>query len=99
MKRLKEGHQKFSQMKYRKFAGRIPKIRKISEKRGHFFGRNVDVHKGRGLQAHLDACRQGRGSKPRFSCGRRKLMALNTKEADVNIQEGLLEIAASTKNN
>jgi len=53
-------------MKYRKFAGRIglPTIRKIFEKRSHFFGRHVDVHKGKGgvrlMWMHVD---RGRGVK------------------------------------
>jgi len=40
-------------MKYRKFGGQIPKIQKISEKRGNFFGWHVDVHKRVG-QSHVD---------------------------------------------
>jgi len=50
-------------MKYRKFAGQIPKIRKMSEKKGHFFRWHVDVHKGEGSSS----CGQGAGeSKPDF---------------------------------
>ena len=32
----------------------------------------MDVHKGDGGQAHVDACGKGEGSKTRFSCGRHK---------------------------
>jgi len=46
MTRLKKDHQKFWQMKYKEFTGRTSKIRKIFEKRGNFFRRHVDVHKG-----------------------------------------------------
>src|SRR6218665_3031747 len=34
----------------------------------------MNVHKGEGGQAHIDACGQREGSKPRFSCGRHKWM-------------------------
>jgi len=61
--KTKKDHQKFWQMKYRKFAGQIPKSREISEKRGNFFGRHVDVHYGRVGQAQVDAYGQGRGVK------------------------------------
>ena len=49
-------------MKYRKFAGRIPKIRNISKKKGYFFEQHVDVHMAEGS----DSCGQGRGRKPDF---------------------------------
>src|SRR6218665_714741 len=64
-------------MKYRKFAGRIPKnLRNFREKRS-FFGRHVDVQKGEGVRLlwmHVDL---GGGVKTRFSCGRHKWMALS----------------------
>src|SRR6218665_3533406 len=62
MKSLKIGHQKFWQIKYRNFAGQKPKIREISEKRDHFFGRHVDVHKRGGVRlmwTHVDRGRSG----------------------------------------
>jgi len=77
MKRLKN-----EKKVIRNFASLIPKIRKISEKRGHFVGQHVDVHKGEGvglMWTHVD-----RGSKTRFSCGRHKWMAPNDKKCDVN---------------
>src|SRR6218665_101546 len=69
IKRLKNGHQKFWQMKYRKFAGQISKIREISEIRGLFS--DGMLTRGGGvcrliIPAHVDACGQGRGQKPDF---------------------------------
>src|SRR6218665_4165131 len=60
--KTKKSHQKFWQMKYRKFARQILKIRKTFEKRGHFFGRHVDVHKGE----WSGSSGQGRGQNPIF---------------------------------
>src|SRR6218665_1573181 len=57
--KTKIGHQKSWQMKYRKFAGQVPKIRKISEKRGNFSDGMRTSTSGRRGQAHMD---RGRGS-------------------------------------
>ena len=71
MKRLWKSHKKFRQMKYRKFARQIPKIREISEKRGNFSDSMWTSTRGRGGHAHVD---RGSGrSKTRFSWGRHKI--------------------------
>src|SRR6218665_260319 len=71
MKRLKKSSEILARMKYRKFSGHIPKIRKINVRRGHFLDGMWTSTRGGG-QAHVD---RWKGSKTRFSCGRHKWMA------------------------
>jgi len=58
----------------RNFSGRIPKIWKISKKRGLFSDSMWMSRRGRGVRLMWTHVDRGRGSKTRFSCGRHKWM-------------------------
>src|SRR6218665_4033388 len=66
VKRLKKIHQKFWQMKHRKFAGRIPKTRKILEKRGHFLDGMWTSTRGSGVRLMWMHVHRGGAQKPDF---------------------------------